>query len=80
MKRTLRLYYGMYILSMLIFGTNGLLVAHISLASSQIVLLRTLIGGLLLTFTVLARGGFDREGVRADGLPLLLGGSALGLN
>lgn len=80
MKRTLRLPYGMYILSMLIFGTNGLLVARISLASSQIVLLRTLIGGLLLTLTVLLRGGFDREGIRADGLPLLLGGTALGLN
>ena len=80
MKKTLRLFYGMYILSMLIFGTNGILVHHISLASSQIILMRTLIGGLLLTLIVLLRGGFDREGIRADALPLLLGGSVLGLN
>ena len=70
----------MYILSMLIFGTNGILVHHISLASSQIILMRTLIGGLLLTLIVLLRGGFDRAGIRADLLPLLLGGSVLGLN
>ena len=80
MKRTLRLSYGMYILSMLIFGTNGILVHHISLASSQIILMQTLIGGLLLTLMVLLRGGFDRAGIRADLLPLLLGGSVLGLN
>ena len=80
MKRTLRLSYGMYILSMLIFGTNGILVHHISLASSQIILMRTLIGGLLLTLIVLLRGGFDRAGIQADLLPLLLGGSVLGLN
>ena len=74
------LYYGMYILSMLIFGTNGLLVSRISLQSSQIVLLRTLIGGALLTAIVLLRGGFDRNAVRADLPMILLGGTALGLN
>ena len=72
--------YGMYILAMLIFGTNGLLVARISIASSQIVLMRTLIGGLLLTGIVLLRGGFDREAVRAERVQLLCGGIALGLN
>ena len=30
---------GLYLLSMLIFGTNGLLVARLSLSASQIVLL-----------------------------------------
>ena len=74
------LYYGMYILSMLIFGTNGVLVSRISLQSSQIVLLRTLIGGALLTVIVLLRGGFDRNAVRADLPMILLGGTALGLN
>ena len=73
-------YYGMYILAMLIFGTNGLLVAHLSLESSQIVLVRTLVGGLLLTALVLLRGGFDRDAVRAERRDLLLGGVALGLN
>lgn len=72
--------YGMYVLSMLIFGTNGFLVAHMSLQSGQIVLLRTLLGGLLLTVLVLLRGGFDREALRAERIPLLLGGAALGLN
>ena len=75
-----RLPYAMYLLSMLMFGTNGLLVSRISLQSSQIVLLRTLIGGALLTATVLLRGGFDRKAVRADWPMLLLGGIALGLN
>ncbi|MBR2583643.1 MAG: DMT family transporter [Oscillospiraceae bacterium] len=72
--------YGIYVLSMLIFGTNGLLVAHISLPASQIVLLRTLIGGIALTLLVLLRGGFDREALRAEARFLLLGGAALGAN
>ena len=70
----------MYILSLLIFGTNGYFVSNISLPSSQIVLLRTLIGGVLLTGIVMLRGGFDRSCVRSDALPLLFGGTALGLN
>ena len=73
-------YYGMYILSMLIFGTNGYIAAHISFQGSQVVLLRTLIGGILLTALVLLRGGFDRSAVRAEAVPLLLGGAALGFN
>ena len=72
--------YGAYTLAMLIFGTNGLLVARISLAASQIVLLRTLLGGAALTALVLLHGGFDRAAVRAELLPLLLGGAALGAN
>ncbi len=79
-RQPLSLYYGMYVFSMLIFGTNGYLVAHISIQSGQIVLLRTLIGGLLLTLVVLLRGGFDRTALRAERIPLLLGGVALGLN
>ena len=73
-------YYGMYILSMLIFGTNGYVVSHISFQGSQVVLFRTLIGGVVLTALVLLRGGFDRDAVRAEALPLLLGGAALGFN
>jgi drug/metabolite transporter (DMT)-like permease len=70
----------MYILALLIFGTNGLLVANISLESSQIVLMRTLIGGAMLTGLVVFGGGFDKESVREEKVPLLLGGTALGLN
>ena len=72
--------YGIYMLALLIFGTNGFLVSHISLASSQIVLLRTLIGGMLLTCIVLFNGGFDKDNLRGEWIPLLLGGTALGLN
>ena len=50
----------MYILSMLLFGTNGYLVAHISLQSSQIVLVRTLIGGLVLSAMVLLQKDYNR--------------------
>lgn len=73
-------YYGVYVLAMLIFGTNGFFASHISFQGSQIVLLRTLIGGILLTALVLLRGGFDRAAVRAEAVPLLLGGAALGFN
>lgn len=72
--------YGMYTLALLIFGTNGIFVSHISLASSQIVLMRTLIGGLLLTCLVLFCGGFDKDSMHRERTPLLLGGAALGLN
>lgn len=72
--------YGIYILSLLIFGTNGLYVANISLSSGQTVLMRTLIGGLFLTCLVMFRGGFDRGSVRGERNALILGGTALGLN
>lgn len=72
--------YLLYIIALLIFGTNGILVAHISLKSSQIVLMRTLIGGVLLTSLVFVRGGFDKEKIKKERLPLILGGIALGLN
>ena len=70
----------MYILALFIFGTNGIFVSHVSLASSQIVLMRTLIGGVLLTCLVLFRGGFDKNSIRKEWRPLLLGGAVLGLN
>lgn len=75
-----RISYGFYIVSMLIFGTNGILASHISLNSSQIVLLRTLLGGLLLTILLFLSGGFDKDKVRKDRTFLILGGLALGLN
>ena len=74
------IFYGMYILSMLLFGTNGYLVAHISLQSSHIVLVRTLIGGILLSALVLLQNGFTLNGIKPDLRNLLAGGIALGLN
>lgn len=72
--------YISYILALLIFGTNGLLVANISLETSQIVLMRTLLGGGLLTILVLFSGGFDREKIKKEKLALIFGGVCLGLN
>ena len=70
--------YGMYALALMIMGTNGVLVSHISITSSQIVLMRTLIGGILLTGLVFLRGGFNKDSVRSERIPLLLGGAMLG--
>ena len=79
-RRSEKLYYGLYILSMLLFGTNGVIISRISILSSQIVLFRTLIGGFLLTLLVFLRGSFNRDNLKED-LPNLLGGGfALGAN
>ena len=70
----------MYVLSMLLFGTNGYLVSHISLQSSQIVLVRTLIGGILLSAMVLLQNDFTFSRIKPELRNLLAGGIALGLN
>lgn len=72
--------YASYASALLLFGTNGIFVSQISFRGSQIVLLRTLIGALLLSGLVLACGGFDKDSVRKEWKLLLLGGAALGLN
>ena len=74
------IFYGMYILAMLLFGTNGYLVAHISLQSSQIVFVRTLIGGLVLSALVLLQKDFALSKIKSEFRNLLAGGIALGLN
>ena len=74
------IYYAAFILSLLFFGTNGLYVTNISIGSGHIVLFRTMIGGFVLTALVLLRGGFDRDSIKSELVPLLLGGIALGLN
>lgn len=80
MKNKNALAYASFILSLLLFGTNGLYVARISLSGSGIVLFRTLTGGLILTALVLLRGGFSRDDIRTDLRALLPGGIALGFN
>ena len=60
------IFYGMYVLSMLLFGTNGYLVSHISLQSSQIVLVRTLIGGILLSAMVLLQNDFTFSRIKPE--------------
>lgn len=46
--------YMKYVLSLLIFGTNGIVASHISLGSTGIVLFRTVIGSLFLLVLLLA--------------------------
>lgn len=69
-----------FIASMVIFGSNGLLVANISLDSAEIVLMRTLLGSLFLLCIVLIKRSFSLADLRADLLPATIGGAALGLN
>lgn len=47
-KDNLKLHYGKYIFSLLLFGSNGVIASYISLSSYEIVFFRSLIGSLLL--------------------------------
>ena len=49
----------LFIAAMIIFGTNGLLVAKISLSSAEIVLMRTFLGFIFLLAVVAARRSFS---------------------
>lgn len=69
-----------FVVAMLLFGTNGLLVANISLSSPEIVLLRTFLGAVSLLALVAAKRSFSFAELRADLLPATVGGVALGLN
>ena len=70
----------LFIASMVIFGTNGLLVANISLGSAEIVLMRTFLGSLFLLAIVLVKRSFSFADLKADLIPATIGGAALGLN
>ena len=69
-----------FIASMLIFGTNGLLVMHISLTSAQIVLTRTFLGSIFLLFVMLAKHELSFSQYRQDALPVMISGICLGAN
>lgn len=69
-----------FIISLVIFGTNGLLVANISLSSAEIVLMRTFLGFIFLLAAVLIKRCFSFSELRADIVPATIGGAALGLN
>ena len=69
-----------FIASMVIFGTNGLIVANISLGSAEIVLMRTFLGSLVLLAIVLVKRSFSFADLKADLVPATIGGAALGLN
>lgn len=69
------------IVSMLIFGTIGIFVRHIPLASSMIALMRGVIGLVfLLGVTAVLRSPVFRADIKKNALFLLLSGAFLGLN
>lgn len=69
-----------FIISLLIFGTNGLLVTHISLASTQIVFTRTVLGSLVLLIIAMLTRQLSVQAFRGQMLPVLVAGFCLGAN
>lgn len=70
-----------FILSMIIFGTIGLIVRHIELSSSESALLSSTIGCLFLTCVfVAAKKKFSWDMIKANSILLLFSGVALGGN
>ncbi len=70
----------LFIAAMIIFGTNGLLVAKISLSSAEIVLMRTFLGFIFLLAVVAARRSFSFSDLKRDIVPATVVGAALGFN
>lgn len=72
--------YTKFLISMVIFGTNGLLVTNINLSSVEIVLTRTILGGLVLLAIVLFTKDFPWQELKRSALLLIVAGVVLGLN
>ncbi|WP_077597487.1 DMT family transporter [Olsenella urininfantis] len=75
-----------YLLSLALFGSNGIVASAISLPAEQIVLLRTLLGAILLTLALALASRRDGEGARLaflehprQALALACSGAALGM-
>lgn len=70
-----------FILSMITFGTIGIFVRHINLASSEIALLRGLLGSLfLLAVIAYSRNHLSWQKIRPNAIYLLSSSIALGAN
>lgn len=70
-----------YLISLLIFGMNGIVASYIAMTSEQIVLSRTIIGGALLVILFFAtRQRLHTEAIRRQWPMLLLSGAAMGLS
>lgn len=70
-----------YLISLLIFGMNGIVASYIAMTSEQIVLSRTIIGGALLVILFFAtRQRLHTEAIRHQWPMLLLSGAAMGLS
>lgn len=73
--------YVKLIVAMLIFGSVGVFVQNIPLASGEIVLSRTIIGSCFLFFVMhVSRIKINRKQVMSNAVPLLISGLVLGLN
>jgi drug/metabolite transporter (DMT)-like permease len=72
--------YIKFLAALLIFGTNGLLVTHIHLASTQIVFTRTLLGGVFLLLVALVSRQLELGNCRRQLGVLLTAGFCLGAN
>ena len=71
----------MFILAMVIFGTIGIFVRFINLESSEIAMLRGLIGSLfLLLISLIRREKMALSSVRENLLPLVFSGAVLAGN
>nr|WP_295970325.1 DMT family transporter [uncultured Bacillus sp.] len=68
------------ITAMLIFGSIGVFVKHIDLSSSEIALLRGVIGSVFLLSVSLLKKKFSFKGVKGNLVLLLLSGAAIGFN
>lgn len=70
-----------YLISLLIFGMNGIVASYIAMTSEQIVLSRTIIGGALLVILFfVTRQRLHTEAIRSQWPMLLLSGAAMGLS
>ena len=69
-----------FVTAAVLFGTNGIVAAHISLSSAETVLLRTMLGLVFLAAAVVLTGRFDFAALKRDAAAATLGGAALGLN
>jgi len=70
-----------HIMSLLLFGTNGVIASYISLTSSEIVLTRTFIGSLfLLAIFLIKRGKVTFYKDKMQALFVLISGVAMGMS
>lgn len=74
-------YCVMYIVSLLIFGSNGVFASHIDMTSAEIVCMRTLIGSLALILVLLvSRTKLDWAVMKREVFKLIAAGICLGVN
>lgn len=74
-------YCVMYIVSLLIFGSNGVFASHIGMTSAEIVCMRTLIGSLALILVLLvSRTKLDWAVMKREAFRLIAAGICLGVN